>query len=182
MTREEALLLMVGVVGVLVVLGVWAWRRRTRRDAGLAAPVGEIPLDATVTETVSGLYVATTPRAQPLERLAIRGLGFRSRADVTITDRGVALDLIGQPRMFVPFEQIDEIELATVAIDRVVESGGLVRLGWWVGEVPVDSYLRPQDSSARALAAAIIAARPAGQTVPAPIPSDSTATTTGTDA
>lgn len=184
MTREGALLVMVGVVVVLVGLGIWAWLRRTRRDSGLSAPVAEIPPDATTTVTVSGLYVATTRRAQPLERLAIRGLGFRSRADVTVTDRGVALDLIGQPRMFLPFAQIDEVELANVAIDRVVERGGLVRIGWRAGEVPVDSYLRPQDSSARALADAITAVLPPAATAPAasPTSSDSTASPTGTDA
>lgn len=187
MTREAALLVIVGVVVVLIGLGVWAWLRRTRRDAGLAAPMGEIPADAAVLATVSGLYVATTKRGEPLERLAISGLGFRSRADVTVTDRGVALDLVGQPRMFLPFTQIDDVELATVAIDRVVERGGLARIGWRAGDLPVDSYLRPQDGTARALVDAITAAGPtdsaatrAASTTPSISP-DSTASTTGTD-
>ncbi|MCG7415225.1 hypothetical protein MHK74_11725 [Microbacterium aurum] len=172
MSREGALLVMIAVAIALLAIGVIAWRRRTRRDADLAAPFGEAPAAAVERERVSGLYVATTRHGEPLERLAIRGLGFRSRVDVTVTDRGVALDLTGQPRLFLETARIADVDLATVAIDRVVERGGLVRLTWRAGDTLVDSYLRPQDGSARALAAAIAAILPA-----------STSTTpTGTDA
>lgn len=185
MTREGALLVMIGVVVVLVGLGVWAWRRRARRDGGFAAPVGELPAGATALASASGFYVATTRHGQPLERLAIRGLGFRSRADVTVTGVGVAIDLTGQPRLFLPVARIAGVELATVAIDRVVEPGGLVRLTWRAERTGadtelVDSYLRPQDGSARALADAIAATLAAGDAAEA-APSDSTAATTGTD-
>jgi hypothetical protein len=66
---------------------------------------------------------------------------------------GVALDLTGQPRFFLPTDTIVEVAQATVAIDRVVERDGLVRISWLLepGTV-VDSYLRPQDASARAVA------------------------------
>lgn len=183
MTREGALLVILGVVVVLVALGVIAWRRRARRDAGIAAPVGEIPAGARTTYTVGGFYVASTRRGEPLERLAIRGLGFRSRAEITVTDRGVALDLPGQARFFVPVDRIDAVDLATVAIDRVVEPGGLVRLAWQADGpdgalAAVDTYLRPQDGVARTLAdavAAVLSAAPA-------LSSDTTATSTGPDA
>ncbi|MGA1827525.1 hypothetical protein, partial [Microbacterium sp.] len=120
------------------------------RDSGLAAPVGEAPADAATLFTHEALYVATTRHGEPLERLAIRGLGFRSRADLTVTSAGVALDLTGQPRFFLPTERIVEVAQATVAIDRVVERDGLVRISWRVdAETVVDSYIRPQDASAR---------------------------------
>ncbi|MGB4778430.1 hypothetical protein [Microbacterium sp.] len=171
MTREGALLVMIVLAVVLLAIGIAAWRRRTRRDAGIAAPVGEVPVGAVERAHVSALYVATTPHDEPLERLAIRGMGFRSRADVTVTDRGVALDLTGQPRLFLAVGHIVEVDLATVAIDRVVEPSGLVRLTWRVGDRFVDSYLRPQDGSARALADTVAATLPASTTTP-----------TGTDA
>lgn len=186
MTREGALLIIIGVVIVLIGLGIVAWLRRTRRDAGIAAPVGEIPAGAAITNTSSGLYVATTRHDEPLERLAIAGLGFRSRVDVTVTDRGVALDLVGQPRLFLPLTQIASADIATVAIDRVVEPGGLVRITWRTGAGDdgaaqiVDSYLRPQDGSARALADAIAATLPAHAA--SPNLTDPTDTPTGTDA
>ncbi|KAA9086715.1 PH-like domain-containing protein [Microbacterium radiodurans] len=156
MSREAALIVMVVVALALLGLGVWAWRRRTRRDSGLHAPVGEAPADAATLAQFSGLYVATTRRDEPLERLAIRRLGFRSRVDVVVTTGGVALDLTGQPRLFIATDRIDGVDQATVAIDRVVEKEGLARLSWRLdGQHPVDSYFRPQTSSARALVDAI---------------------------
>jgi len=150
MTREGALGVMIAVAVALVAVLAWAWWRRTRRDSGLAAPVGEAPADAATLFTHEALYVATTRHGEPLERLAIRGLGFRSRADLTVTSAGVALDLTGQPRFFLRTERIVEVAQATVAIDRVVERDGLVRISWRVdAETVVDSYIRPQDASAR---------------------------------
>ncbi|WP_424448727.1 hypothetical protein [Microbacterium arborescens] len=160
MSREGALIVMIAAAVVLLAVGVWAWRRRTRRDSGLAAPVGELPDGAAPTAAFSGLYVATTRHDEPLERLAIRRLGFRSRVDVTIAagaaGGGVALDLTGQPRLFIPAGRIVSVDQATVAIDRVVEKQGLTRLSWRIDDATiVDSYFRPQTASARALAEAI---------------------------
>ncbi|RKS89522.1 hypothetical protein DEU37_1838 [Microbacterium sp. AG790] len=178
MNREGALLVMIAVAVALLALGAFAWRRRSRRDAGITAPFGEVP-DAAAVQTVStGFYVATTRHGDALERLAIRGLGFRSRVDVTVTDCGVALDLVGQPRMFVTTERIVSVGQATTAIDRVVEPGGLVRLAWRAERTDgttetVDSYLRPQDQSAQGLAAAITAILPPST----PTATDQTSTT-----
>ena len=43
MTREAAVLAMVGVALLILLAMLWGWRRRGRRDAGLQAPLGEIP-------------------------------------------------------------------------------------------------------------------------------------------
>jgi len=177
MTREAALLVMIAVAVLLLGLGVWAWRRRTRRDSGLSAPIGEIPAGSAILATVPVLYVATTAHDQPLERLAIRGLGFRSRGGLTLASSGIAVDLTGQPRLFVALADIDGVDRATVAIDRVVERDGLVRLVWRAGTTTVDSYLRPQDGSARSLADAI-----AGILPPEHPTIRSSTTPTGTDA
>lgn len=154
MTREGALLITIGVALVLVALAVWAWSRRARRDRGLAAPVGEIPAGTPTLSVHEVLYVATTAHGQALERLAIRGLAFRSRAELTVTPAGAALDLTGQPRLFLHRDRIEAVDQATVAIDRVVEKDGLVRIAWRIDpDTIVDSYLRPQNTSARAVAA-----------------------------
>lgn len=156
MSREAALTVMIGVAVVILAALAWAWWRRTRRDAGLVAPLGEIPAGASVLATFPGLYVATTAHDRPLERLAIRRIGFRSRVDVTVTDAGVALDLMGTPRVFVPTERIASADQSTVAIDRVVEKDGLARVSWRIDDATVvDTYLRPQSASARALVDAI---------------------------
>ncbi len=156
MTREGALLVIAGVALLALVALAWAWLRRTRRDARYIAPVGELPEGAVDTATFSGLYVATTRHEEPLERLAIKGLGFRSRVDVTVTTAGIALDLPGQPRIALTRDRLVDAGQATVAIDRVVERDGLTRVTWRIDDdTLVDTYLRPQDASAKALADAI---------------------------
>lgn len=165
MTREGALLVIVGVAAVLLGLLVWAWRRRAKRDSARLIAVGELPEGTTTRAVFDGLYVATTVHDAPLERLAAPGLGFRSRATVTVADAGVAVDLTGQSRFVLTRDRIVDVAQSTVAIDRVVEKDGLVRVSWRTdaGSV-VDSYFRPQDASAKALADAIRAALPPAQT------------------
>lgn len=156
MTREAALIVTVLVVLALMALLAWAWRRRARRDAGLAAPIGSAPDGATVRSAFPVLYVATTRHDDPLERLAIRHLGFRARGDLRVTDAGLGIDLDGAPALFLPPSRLAAVDQATVAIDRVVETGGLTRIVWLLDDgTPVDSFFRPQESSAQALAAAI---------------------------
>lgn len=173
MTREAALLVMVAVAFVLLGLMVWGWRRRARRDSALRAPFGELPAGAVARGRFEGFYVATTAHDAPLDRLVIRGLGFRSRAAIAVADAGVVLDIPGQDRIVIPADRIDSVSQSTVAIDRVVEREGLTRLVWRVdADRLVDTFLRPLDGSARALADAI---RPI-------VPARAPAAQSGTDA
>ncbi|MBA8816128.1 hypothetical protein FHX48_001201 [Microbacterium halimionae] len=156
MTREGALLVMLGVAVALVGLMVWGWLRRKNRDSGLIAPFGDAPQGSRLVATFPGLYVATTAHSVALERLAIKGLSFRAAITLVVFDTGVALDLAGEERIFIPRERIIEARQATVTIDRVVERDGLTRLVWRLeDETTVDSYFRPQETSSRALAAAL---------------------------
>lgn len=165
------------VVAVLagVILLMWrSWRARTRRDAGLPAGYPLPPIDATelpAAELAAApvLYVATTPRERPLERLVIRGLGFRARAGLTVTGTGVYLAVPGEEAVFIPAEAIELLTPATLAIDRVVETDGLLRLGWRLDDaassaagsadsdgLSVDSYFRiPEDFDRDRITAAI---------------------------
>ena len=156
MTREGALAVMITAAVALIGLGVWAWWRRTKRDAAPLVQPGDLPASASVVSTFETLYVATTKHDMPLERIAAPGMGFRDRATVTIADAGLAIDLTGQQRVVLTPDRIVDVGQSTVAIDRVVEPGGLTRLTWRTdSRGVVDSYFRPQDASARALADAI---------------------------
>jgi len=173
--REGATVILVVVTLVVLALIAWGWRRRTRRDAGIAAPVGELPADAAIVAVHEGLYVASTEHDAPLERLAIRRLAFRSKATVTVARGGVALDLTGQPRMVLAADRIVAADQATVTIDRVVEKDGLIRIVWRADgatqETIVDTYLRAQDASARAVVDEIRSILPAaGGSSPAASP------------
>lgn len=167
MTREGALAVTVLIAVALLALLVWAWRRRARRDAAPLVSPGELPAGAHVRASFETLYVATTREGEPLERIAAPGLGMRSRATLTIADDGLAVDLTGQPRFVIAPDRIVDVGQSTVAIDRVVEWDGLTRLTWRTDAgTAVDSYFRPQDASARALADAVAGILPATQTGP----------------
>jgi len=144
---------------IIVVFGAmwWGWRRRSNRDAALR-PTQTVPADlGAVRAELDAFYVATTEHGAPLERLAIRGLSFRGRARLTIADAGMIIAVTGEKDVFIPAPEISSFGTANVTIDRVVESGGLVRLAWRIGTAAgtgsgelVDSYIRVVDPGDRA--------------------------------
>jgi hypothetical protein len=142
-SREVAGLIIGLVAAVILLLMFMAWRSRLRRDSGLTAPLG-VPEHADVTGRHEILYVATTRHDHPLERLAISPLTYRARGELVLTDRGVALSLDGAPTVFLASSRLVAADRATVAIDRVVERDGLIRLVWRVADgIHVDSFIRP---------------------------------------
>lgn len=143
MSREGAVLIAMSVAIMILAAMAFGWRRRTRRDSALTAPLG-VPEHAEVIGRHEILYVATTQHERPLERIAMVPLAYRARGELTLTDQGVALSLDGSPTVFIATTKLLTVDLATVAIDRVVESKGLVRLVWRVADgTVVDSFLRP---------------------------------------
>lgn len=143
---------------IVVLLGLFAlmwrsWRRRSKRDAVLVAGYPAPATAAATLATASVLYVATTPREIPLERLAISGLAFRARATLTVATDGVTIAPSGETPVFVPAAAIERVTEATWAIDRGVETGGLLLVGWRLNStdapVHVDSYFRITDPADR---------------------------------
>ena len=155
-------LITLGVIVLVIVLMALGWRNRRRRQADLGAPA-DPPADlGEVLHLEELLYVATTRADQPLDRIAIAGLGYRARATVTVAASGVLLELVGERPVFVPTDRLRGAGLATWTVDRVVEQDGLVFARWVLGETPVDSYLRTQDP--RPLLAALDSLVPTVQT------------------
>lgn len=146
--RVTPALLVIGFTVVLLVLMYVGFRRRQKRQGDIPRPLA-VPTDpgARLIELDDLLYVASTRRDQPLERIAVAGLGFRGRASIVVFDRGIALGIAGEPDAFIPAADIEAIEHATWTIDRVVERDGLVRLAWRLGDTAVDSYLRIGDGT-----------------------------------
>lgn len=134
---------------VLLVLMYLGWRKRQRSQGGLPRPM-EVPASASEVLRVTGLYVATTLVDEPLNRVAVAGLGYRARASVAVTSSppGVVLSLAGEPDAFIPATDIQRVERSTWTIDRVVEKNGLVRLTWLLGDTIVDSYVRVTEALA----------------------------------
>ena len=142
------------IVGVLM---AWGWRALRRRQTDVAglAPVPRDPGAPTLTEDL--LYVATTRAGQPLQRIGVKGLGFRARAALTVSAQGIRLDLAGGEPGFIPAAALHGVGRATWTIDRAVSNDGLVFVRWADGgatahpapDSPVlDSYFRSADPDA----------------------------------
>jgi len=156
-----------GAVVILILVGIvalmwWGWRRRARRDRALPLPDTALAEATEPEETIAGLYVSTTPRDQPLERLNIPGLAFRGRITVELHPGGVLLRVSGERPVAIPAEHLLAPRTATTTIDRVVERDGLLVVPWRLGALTdaadsagsaggldVDSYLRITDQQAR---------------------------------
>ncbi|WP_066519300.1 PH-like domain-containing protein [Curtobacterium ammoniigenes] len=133
------------------------WRARTRRQAALVPPM---PVPTTIGPVLSafdGFVVATTFADAPLERVSAGGLGFRARGGFRTHREGVVLVIAGVADRFIPMPYLRGADRANVAIDRVVEPGGLVRLRWTAtgaaGATDLDTYFRFPQGDAAAMAA-----------------------------
>lgn len=130
-------ILLLALLGMLL-----GWRARRQRQSALPE-TAQVPADpGEPVFSTEALYAATTLAGEPLNRVAVRGLGFRGRATVTVTPAGVILGIAGTPEVFIAVDAIRSVERATWTIDRVVERGGLVLIAWTLGETDVDSYFR----------------------------------------
>jgi hypothetical protein len=138
--------LVVIVIVALAFTGMWfGWRARRRRQADvpvLAAPPADL---GDIARRDDLFYVATTRADAPLDRIAVRGLGFRARAQVTVAAAGLLLDIAGERPAFIPVADLRGVGRATWTIDRAVRNDGLVFVRWRLGDAEVDSYLRPDD-------------------------------------
>lgn len=141
--------LVVAAVLALALVGMGVgWRNRRRRQAAMPRPL-PIPADTgRLLASVEALHVATTAAGEPLNRIAVAGLGFRARGTLGVAQRGVLIALDGRVDAYLPAADILTVERATWTIDRVVEPGGLLVIGWSLGGTPVDSYFRLAEGAA----------------------------------
>lgn len=145
MNRPELMAIVIALLFALLALMALGWRARQRRQAGVAKP-GVAPSDlGTPLGTFVGKYVATTIAGDPLDRVAVHGLGFRGNTSVTVAQKGVLVHIDGTDDKWIPAADLRDLRKATWTIDRVVEQDGLELLEWSLGDKLVDSYFRFDD-------------------------------------
>jgi hypothetical protein len=140
----------IGGAFILACIIVWfimraGWKHRGRRQAGLAAPTPAPAELGPETANRDLFYVATSRAGDPLDRIVVRGLGFRGRAVVSVHPEGVVLDIAGTQPILIERDHLRDVGRATWTIDRVVEADGLIQLGWRLGDLDVDTFLRDSD-------------------------------------
>ncbi|MGG7463418.1 hypothetical protein [Plantibacter sp. YIM 135347] len=143
--------LIVAAVLVLALLGMlFAWRKRVKRDSTIAVATPLPDPRPTPIRTATVLYVATSKRDQPIERLALPGLAYRSKVQLEVSAQGLVIDVPGDRPTFVPAAAIASVGQASWTIDRVVERDGLIVLAWSPAPgLDADSYFRVLDQADR---------------------------------
>lgn len=163
MDRTAAAVVVLALLALLLGLMWLGWRNLKRRNSGLPGPAPIPASDAAELLRTPGMHVATTHAGRPLERVAVRGLAFRASADIRVTASGVELRLAGGTDCFVPRAAVRSVERASWTLDRAVERGGLVVLGWTLGGSPIDTHLRVEDPAALVAALSTLLELPEGR-------------------
>lgn len=120
------------LIGLAVTGMIMSWRKRVARDARFSVllPDSSVFGHTVPPQEFSALYVSTTLATDPLQRVALPGLGFRADAHLLISADGLTIAPRGEKDTFIPAAQIVQIHRSQVTIDRVVEKDGLTALSW----------------------------------------------------
>ncbi|MFE9308475.1 hypothetical protein ACIQCF_14775 [Streptomyces sp. NPDC088353] len=118
----------------------WKWRATLQGDLPELPSAPEEPGPAQLTMT--GRYHGSTTAGQWLDRIVARGLGTRSRAELTLTDAGLDVVRPGANDFFVPAAQLRGARLDKGIAGKVLTEGGLLVVTWAHGERLIDSGFR----------------------------------------
>lgn len=142
--RFLAVVLLVGVVALAWAGMAWGWRRRADRQSSLSEPA-EPPADlGQLIVSVEGLYVGSVVAGDWLDRVVPYGLGSRANADLAVHQNGVLLERDGSSAIWTPRSDLRAARRDTGLAGKVTETGGLVVWTWRLGDVVLESGLRPR--------------------------------------
>ncbi|MFH8632165.1 hypothetical protein ACH4CC_20180 [Streptomyces lydicus] len=136
------------VVGLLVFIAFvywlmrqgWKWRGTLQGDL---PELPSAPADAGEAQLMlSGRYHGSTTAGQWLDRIVARGLGTRSRVELTLTDQGLDVVRPGAASFFVPAAALRGARLDKGIAGKVLTEGGLLIVTWRHGDREIDSGFR----------------------------------------
>ncbi|MGY4970607.1 hypothetical protein GTW98_24865 [Streptomyces sp. SID8375] len=136
------------VVGLLVfvVFVYWLMRQGWKWRGTLQGDLPELPTapaDAGEPKLrLTGRYHGSTTAGQWLDRIVARGLGTRSRAELTLTDQGLDVVRPGAEDFFVPAAALRGARLDKGIAGKVLPEGGLLIVTWRHGDKEIDSGFR----------------------------------------
>ncbi len=118
----------------------WKWRAVLQGDLPELAPPPAGPAAARL--HLTGRYHGTTTAGQWLDRIVARGLGARSRAELTLTDEGVTVLRPGATDFHIPAGHVRGARLDKGIAGKVLTEGGLLVITWEHGGLLLDSGFR----------------------------------------
>ncbi|MEU6385188.1 hypothetical protein ABZ847_16680 [Streptomyces bauhiniae] len=118
----------------------WKWRGTLQGDLPELPEVPDTPGPGKL--TMSGRYHGSTTAGQWLDRIVAHGLGSRSRAELTLSDEGLAVERPGATDFFIPVAALRGARLDKGIAGKVLTEGGLLVVTWEHGGKLIDSGFR----------------------------------------
>ncbi|WP_406216854.1 hypothetical protein [Streptomyces decoyicus] len=118
----------------------WKWRGTLQGDLPELPATPENPGSPLL--TLAGRYHGSTTAGQWLDRIVARGLGTRSRAELTLTGQGLDVVRPGAADFFVPAAALRGARLDKGIAGKVLTEGGLLIVTWEHGGRQIDSGFR----------------------------------------
>lgn len=145
-TQWPARLALVVVMIALIALALWGmrrgWRARQRRQSAIPAPAASPQDPGSLSEPVAGLYLGTSRHGDWMDRIAVHGLGVRSRATIALSASGLWLDREGAPGLWIPADDVASVRSDRGVANTVRSRDSVAVVTWRLGEVLVDTGFR----------------------------------------
>lgn len=136
------------VVGLLLFIALvyWLMREGWKWRGTLQGGLPELPAAPAEagepTLVTTGRYHGSTTAGQWLDRIVAHGLGTRSKAELTLTEQGVAVTRPGAQDFFIPAAALRGARLDKGIAGKVLAEGGLLVITWQHGDTTIDSGFR----------------------------------------
>ena len=135
---------------LLLMLIVRAWKQRILQQTNsFSEPLEALDFFGELIAQAKAFYVATTFAESLLERIAAYGLGPRGNAQFFVFSEGLLIVRNGERPLAIDRASISSVSLGQVAIDKVVETDGLIQVNWSQDSVKLSTHLRVVDEKSR---------------------------------
>jgi hypothetical protein len=135
----SALLVVLVVLVYWLMRQGWNWRRTLQSDLPELPAVPDDP--GTAILEAKGRYHGSTTAGNWLDRVVAHGLGTRSLAELTLTERGLLVRRPGDVDLWLPAEDLTGARTDSGIAGKVVPAGLLV-VGWRLQGEALESGLR----------------------------------------
>lgn len=150
MTKNLMAVLSAVLFMTLLAIVVRAWRSKAHAQASeISQPFEALEPFGELLTSAKGFYVATTYAINHLERIVAYGLGPRGVANAMVFTEGLLIVRNGERPLAISRHQISSVSLGQTAIDKAVESGGLLQVNWSLGPTDLTTHLRVTDLALR---------------------------------
>ena len=139
------------VIAGLLALMRWGWKGRERRQIDVSRPLPVPPPGALFIIDVPGVYIGAARNGAWLDRIAVHGLGVRSRAALNVGEQGIWVERVHANSFFVPAAEINRIRIDRGVAGTVRSKDSVVVATFALGATLVDFGFRADGDEGRDL-------------------------------